>query len=130
MNKLMLSQFFTSIIVFCTVTFQVIMFPADRMKLIGMSGFLTGEAVQLFMYCYFADKIREETDLIATSAYFSRWPDMSKSMKNLLMIIMARSQKATKFTVGKFTELSLDTFANILKASYTYLMMLIEMDER
>ncbi|XP_068086490.1 odorant receptor 10-like isoform X2 [Anabrus simplex] len=95
MNKLMLSQFFTSIIVFCTVTFQVIM-----------------------------------TDLIATSAYFSRWPDMSKSMKNLLMIIMARSQKATKFTVGKFTELSLDTFANILKASYTYLMMLIEMDER
>ncbi|GLG99896.1 Odorant receptor 85b [Gryllus bimaculatus] len=102
------------------------MFPTDTIKLVAMTAFCVGEGVQLWMYCYFASKITAETDAVGDSAYSSEWYEADAACKRSLGIVITRAQKRTPFTVGKFTELSLDTFASILKGSYTYLMLLTE----
>ncbi|XP_067206915.1 odorant receptor 4-like [Linepithema humile] len=58
---------------------------------------------------------------IADAAYDSLWYDMPSNYGKIITFIIMRSQSQLKITAGKFMDLSLEAFANILKASASYI---------
>ncbi|XP_068081843.1 odorant receptor 67c-like [Anabrus simplex] len=125
----MLTQFFVASSVLCITAFQLVVFPTGGIRPIGMSAFLASEMLQLGMYCYFGDKIMTESEAVGTSAYSSPWYEGSLELKRSVRIIMTRSQRPSKVTMGKFMPLSLATFASILRGSYTYFTLLNEFND-
>lgn len=60
-----------------------------------------------------------QSKMIGDAAYESLWYDLSPSESRVLLLLMMRSQKRLTITVGKFTNLSLQQFANV-RDSHTH----------
>ncbi|XP_071858479.1 uncharacterized protein isoform X2 [Bombus fervidus] len=65
--------------------------------------------------------------LIADTAYEFLWYDTHPSKSRLLIPVILRSQRGFSFTLGKFANLSMSTFAAIMKASGSYISVLLAM---
>ncbi|XP_066997533.1 odorant receptor 2a-like [Anabrus simplex] len=98
------------------------------MLMVSMGGLISGALTQLGMFCYFGDQVQEESEAVAFAAYSAQWYHATPSVKRSIGIIMSRSQKPAILTMGKFADLSLDTFATILRGSYAYFAMLNELN--
>jgi len=51
--------------------------------------------------------------MIGDTAYESLWYDLTPSENRILLFLIMRSQKQLTITVGRFTNLSLQQFANV-----------------
>lgn len=51
--------------------------------------------------------------MIGDAAYESLWYDLTPSENRILLFLIMRSQKQLTITVGRFTNLSLQQFANV-----------------
>ncbi|XP_011148030.2 odorant receptor 22c-like [Harpegnathos saltator] len=80
--------------------------------------------MEIFIFCFAGEYLSIKSKLLADAAYDSLWYNMSSSEgKNILFIIM-RSQKQLTITAGGITNLSLEAFASIMKASASYVSVL------
>ncbi|XP_064212296.1 odorant receptor 85b [Tribolium castaneum] len=61
---------------------------------------------------------------ITTSVYMGKWYKYDVKSRKALILLMERSKKPTIVTAGKILDLSLETFTNILKRSYSLLAVL------
>ncbi|XP_068970787.1 odorant receptor 82a-like [Bombus flavifrons] len=78
----------------------------------------------IFLVCYIGEIIMEKCKKIGDMVYMADWyhlPD--QDIINLIMII-SRSSMEVKITAGKIIDMSVLTFANVLKSSLVYLNML------
>ncbi|XP_014483815.1 PREDICTED: odorant receptor 13a-like [Dinoponera quadriceps] len=83
-----------------------------------------GVTVEIFIFCFAGEYLRLKSKSLADAAYESLWYNMSpKNCKNILFVIM-RSQKQLSLTAGGMATLSLEAFANIMKASASYVSVL------
>ncbi|XP_043681918.1 uncharacterized protein LOC122635601 [Vespula pensylvanica] len=69
--------------------------------------------IQLFLCNWPPDVLLFETAAVANAAYSMPWYIYSTELKRSMHIIIMRSQRAVRLTAGKFTYLSLETFASI-----------------
>ncbi|KAL0120391.1 hypothetical protein PUN28_008219 [Cardiocondyla obscurior] len=85
----------------------------------------------IFINCYFTDTnfiiIFCLSKSIANAAYNTFWYNAKPNESRILLILILRSQKQLTITIGKFNNLSLEVFANILKASASYVSVLLAM---
>ncbi|KAF7382912.1 hypothetical protein HZH66_013314 [Vespula vulgaris] len=68
--------------------------------------------IQLFLCNWPPDVLLFETAAVANAAYSMPWYMYSTELKRSMHIIIMRSQRAVRLTAGKFTYLSLETFAS------------------
>ncbi|XP_018348726.1 PREDICTED: odorant receptor 30a-like [Trachymyrmex septentrionalis] len=62
--------------------------------------------------------------LIANATYETLWYDMPVNTSRIMMFIIMRSQKRLTITAGKMMDMSFETFANIMKATASYISVL------
>ncbi|XP_032669845.1 odorant receptor 13a-like [Odontomachus brunneus] len=80
--------------------------------------------MEIFIFCFAGEYLSLKSRSLADAAYDSLWYNMSSSQgKNILFVIM-RSQKQLTITAGGITNLSLEAFTNIMKASASYVSVL------
>ncbi|KAL2743705.1 odorant receptor 13a-like [Vespula maculifrons] len=60
-------------------------------------------------------KYTTQTAAVANAAYSMPWYMYSTELKRSMHIIIMRSQRAVRLTAGKFTYLSLETFASVIR---------------
>nr|XP_012219951.1 PREDICTED: odorant receptor 2a-like [Linepithema humile] len=77
--------------------------------------------LELFILCFAGEYLSLKNESIADAAYDSLWYDMPSNYGKIITFIIMRSQSQLKITAGKFMDLSLEAFANILKASASYI---------
>ncbi|KAG6798554.1 hypothetical protein HZU73_06120 [Apis mellifera caucasica] len=65
--------------------------------------------------------------LIADTAYEFLWYNMNPNESRLLIPIILRAQRGFTFTFGKFATLSMESFTAIMKASGSYMSVLLAM---
>ncbi|XP_032669853.1 odorant receptor 13a-like [Odontomachus brunneus] len=83
--------------------------------------------MEVFLFCFVGEYLSLKSKSLADAAYNSLWYNMTpKRSKNLLFVIM-RSQKQLNITAGGMTNLSLEAFASIMKASASYVSVLYAM---
>nr|UEN71209.1 olfactory receptor 26 [Gregopimpla kuwanae] len=90
---------------------------------------LIGVIVQLLIYCWPANTLQEESIMVADAAYNLPWYDWKSKQGQLVCIIIARSQIPATISAGKFTMVSLETYASILKTAFSMVTLLLRVLE-
>ncbi|XP_076284896.1 uncharacterized protein LOC143211270 [Lasioglossum baleicum] len=65
--------------------------------------------------------------MIIDAAYQMTWYDLQPKISRQIVFIMLKSQKGLPLTFGKFSTLSLESFTGVMKASASYMSVLLAM---
>ncbi|XP_015179324.1 PREDICTED: odorant receptor 22c-like [Polistes dominula] len=81
-------------------------------------------AYNIFIFCYIGELLAEECKRVAEATYMIDWYRIQGKKSLALLLIIAMSSSSIKLTAGKFVELSISSFGDVIKASVAYLNML------
>nr|QJX74303.1 odorant receptor 23 [Ceracris kiangsu] len=119
-NPVILSQFVVSVLVLCVVLFQTSSELETLTAFVRFLVYLLELLLQIFIYCWVAHQIFEESEHVGEAAYNSDWPDGSASYKAALRLVMRRSQRPITISAGTIYAIDRTTFVSIVNASYSY----------
>ncbi|XP_014473831.1 PREDICTED: odorant receptor 4-like [Dinoponera quadriceps] len=125
-----LMQFFTNTLVICCIAVVIVIsLENDQGYILFLKSlfFYIAITLEAFIFCFAGEYLSNKSKSIANAAYDVLWYDAKPSKSRILLILMLRSQKRLTVTVGKFNDLSLEVFAGILKASASYVSVLLAM---
>ncbi|XP_014480042.1 PREDICTED: uncharacterized protein LOC106747210 [Dinoponera quadriceps] len=83
--------------------------------------------LDVFIYCYAGEYLSAKSKLIGDAAYNSLWYNVAAKDSEMMVFVILRSQKRLTITCGKIMELSLERFTSVVKASASYMSVLMAM---
>ncbi|XP_025163765.1 odorant receptor 22c-like isoform X2 [Harpegnathos saltator] len=125
-----LMQFFTNTFVICCIAVVIVTSLESKqgyILLLKSLFFYIAITLEAFIFCFSGEYLSNKSKSIANAAYEVLWYNAQPSKSRILLTLMLRSQKRLTLTIGKFNDLSLEVFANILKASASYVSVLLAM---
>ncbi|XP_071562708.1 uncharacterized protein [Temnothorax nylanderi] len=118
-NQVLFVQFFCSIIVLCTCVYYLSTHTAELSGLVSFLVYTICMFAQIFVYCWSGNEVILKSTSIGDTIYRMDWPLLSIREKKGLLMIMMRSTIPIKFTSSFLITLSLQSYSNILKTSYS-----------
>ncbi|KAL7300293.1 hypothetical protein TKK_0006924 [Trichogramma kaykai] len=115
--------FFTTVII-CLSGFVVIVISDDPTILVKFAGYYFCSCWQIFSFCLAGQRLLNKSDKIAMKMYETIWYKTSIKEIHAVAFIIKRSQKPLMLSVAKSTELSMVTFTQIMKTSFSCLSVL------
>ncbi|XP_011694596.1 PREDICTED: odorant receptor 22c-like [Wasmannia auropunctata] len=82
---------------------------------------------EAFIYCFCGEYLSAKSKMIGSAAYDSLWYDFPAKESQTVLFLIARSQKRLTITSGKIVDLTLERFTSVLKASLSYISVLMAM---
>ncbi|XP_028043245.1 odorant receptor 49b-like [Bombyx mandarina] len=126
----LLVQLTVSIIIICTTAYQLAVNKAiGNIQKTSMVGYILGASLEVFLFCFQGEFLRNASEEIADAAYECPWYTLTQPLKRTLLIIMMRAQSPVILTAGGFIDLSIREFMGILKASYSFFTVLQHVNE-
>ncbi|KAL6254523.1 hypothetical protein P5V15_014576 [Pogonomyrmex californicus] len=125
-----LMQFLTNTLVICCIAFTIVTSIGNNKgyaMLLKSLFFYIAITLEAFIFCFAGEYLSNKSKSVANAAYEALWYNAKPSESRFLLILILRSQKRLTLTIGKFNDLSLEVFANILKASASYVSVLLAM---
>ncbi|XP_019884540.2 odorant receptor 13a [Camponotus floridanus] len=118
----------------CLVTFQIFTMITDNLdvsfiKIMFFAFYILLVLIQLYIYCYAAERLLTESTNMAYGVYGCKWYNISAKNAKDLMFIVYRSAISLKLTAGKFGNFSLELFGIAVKTSMGYLSALLTIRE-
>nr|XP_031834618.1 odorant receptor 4-like isoform X2 [Nomia melanderi] len=80
---------------------------------------------EAFVICYTGEYLSSKSEDIHRAMTDMDWYKLDQSDIHLIHLILLRTEKLLTLTAGKFVTLSVETFANIIKASASYVSLLL-----
>ncbi|XP_070510194.1 odorant receptor Or1 isoform X2 [Cardiocondyla obscurior] len=113
-------QFLSNCVIICLIAFNVsqmtIYIPA---VLIGMLTYMCCMTYQIFIFCWHGNELYLHSMRLVTAAYSNNWFSNSERFKRSLQIVMIRAHRPLTLSAGKVMSLSLNTFVQIMRMSYS-----------
>ncbi|XP_076632381.1 odorant receptor 22c-like [Colletes latitarsis] len=125
-----LMQLLCNTLSICCIGFLlVVTFNTDRnvKSIIRILFFYIVITLEAFIFCFAGEYLSNKSMSVNNAAYDSLWYILKPNDSRVILLIMVRSQKKLTISAGKFTELSLQGFASMLKASASYVSVLFAM---
>ncbi|XP_036141359.1 odorant receptor 13a isoform X2 [Monomorium pharaonis] len=122
-----LVQFISNTLVICCLGFIIVNSIGDDQgssMLVRSLLFYVVINLEAFIFCFAGEYLSVKSKMIGDAAYECMWYDLTPSENKILLFLIMRSQKQLTITVGKFMNLSLNQFANIIKSSASYVSVL------
>ncbi|XP_014480017.1 PREDICTED: uncharacterized protein LOC106747184 [Dinoponera quadriceps] len=82
---------------------------------------------EVFLYCYAGEYLSAKSKLIGDAAYDSLWYNVAAKNRRIVLFVVLRSQKRLTITCGKVMDLTLERFTSVMKASASYISVLLAM---
>ncbi|CAH1374427.1 unnamed protein product [Tenebrio molitor] len=118
------SQFAASVFVICFSCLQLSKIESLGYYFVQLVMYFSVILAQIYFYCYYGSTLSEESNSLTNAIYMSNWYNFDEKSKKALIILMERSKNPILVTAGKILDLSLETFATILRRSYSLLAVL------
>ncbi|VEN35991.1 unnamed protein product [Callosobruchus maculatus] len=83
-----------------------------------------GGFFQVYMICYFGIFVTNASEMYRDSLYMTDWCSSSRRFKQCMLIMMQRMGRPLYISIGKFAPLTMDTFVNVVRVSFSYATML------
>lgn len=83
------------------------------MEKLSYIGLVFSLITQIFVPCYFGNKIIIQSDELTTDVYASSWMDSTKFHGKLIIVLMERLKRNTRILVAQLFPLSLKTFTSV-----------------
>ncbi|GAB1863039.1 Odorant receptor [Camponotus japonicus] len=126
-SNIALIQFVSNTLVICCLGFLIVIsigVPGGSMMLIKSVFFYIVMSLEAFIYCFVGEYLSTKSEMIGDAVYESNWYELSPSQNRDILLMIIRSQKHLTLTIGKVADLSLKQFADIVKASASYVSVL------
>jgi odorant receptor len=124
LSPVFLLNFVQSSFVYCLTGYQ--MSTANETKdMINYGSYLVAVVIGNFFLCYGSQQIIDSSEGIAEAIYEINWYEIKDlKLRKELLLIMMRSQKASKLTAGKFSVVCLESLKFMLNTAYSYFTLL------
>ncbi|XP_025073486.1 LOW QUALITY PROTEIN: odorant receptor Or2-like [Pogonomyrmex barbatus] len=110
---------FISILVLCTSVYYLSTHITDLYGTASLLVYTICMFVQIYVYCWSGNEVILKSTSIGDAIFRMDWPLLSINEKKKLLMIMIRSTIPIKFTSSFLITLSLQSYSNILKTSYS-----------
>ncbi|XP_032667638.1 odorant receptor 46a-like [Odontomachus brunneus] len=124
-NQVLFVQFFVSILVLCTSVYYLSSHIQES-EAATIIIYTVCMFLQIYIYCWSGNEVILKSASIGDAVYHTDWPLLSVSEKRDLLMIMKRSTIPIKFTSSFLVTLSLQSYGNILKTSYSSYNVLLQ----
>ncbi|GAB1867166.1 Odorant receptor [Camponotus japonicus] len=117
-SQVIFVQFFASILVLCTSLYHL----SSHMTItdiISLIIYVLCMFVQIFVYCWAGNEVILKSTGLSEAVYEMDWILMPIREQKDLLMIMRRSTRPIKFTSSFLVTLSLESYGNLLKTSYS-----------
>nr|ALV82554.1 olfactory receptor 9 [Plutella xylostella] len=91
--------------------------------------YLLAVSLDIFIYCYYGNQIIIQADRVSTAAYQSSWHTMGLKPRRLLLNILLANKRQMIVRAGGFLPMDLRTYVNIIKTSFSYYTLLVNVNE-
>ncbi|KAL6254507.1 hypothetical protein P5V15_014560 [Pogonomyrmex californicus] len=148
-SNIALLQFVSNTLVICCLGFVIVISigrPGGSSMLIKSVFFYIVMSMEAFIFCFLGEYLSTKVSIcdvkyirykkvkffyyifqsqkIGDAVYESLWYELNTNQNQDILIMIVRSQKHLKLTIGKVADLSLKQFASIVKASASYVSVL------
>ncbi|KAF3054506.1 Odorant receptor 258 [Nylanderia fulva] len=96
----------------------------DANSLISYTIVYISMSFNIFIFCYIGEILTQQCKKVGETAYMIDWYRLPHRTALGLILIISRSSAAIKITAGKFIQLSIATYSDVMKTSFVYLNML------
>ncbi|XP_012526715.1 odorant receptor 85b [Monomorium pharaonis] len=83
--------------------------------------------MEAFIFCFAGEYLSSKSKSIGDAAYDSLWYESDSRDSQVIQFLIMRSQNQLTITIGKIMNLSLERFGSIVKASASYISVLLAM---
>ncbi|KAF5287591.1 hypothetical protein FQA39_LY15868 [Lamprigera yunnana] len=127
---LALCVFLANLVLLCLLMYKTSMLPLASLLFVMYLCYCFLIAIQIFLYCWFGNELTLANESLALGISQTYTPDVPMSHAKALKLMMIRSQRTLCLTAGKFAPLSLDTYKGIIKGSFSYFMVLRQLNDK
>ncbi|XP_011869110.1 PREDICTED: putative odorant receptor 71a isoform X1 [Vollenhovia emeryi] len=118
-NQVLFVQFFGSILILCTSVYYMSTHISNPSEAVTYLVYTIAMFIQIYIYCWSGNEVILKSTNVGNALYCMDWPLLSFNERKELLIIMLRSTIPIKFTSSFLITLSLQSYSNILRMSYT-----------
>ncbi|XP_052857472.1 odorant receptor 2a [Drosophila gunungcola] len=122
-----MAQFACSVAVQCTVAMHFL-YMADDHDLTAMIisiVFFTAVTLEVFVICFFGDRMRTQSEALCDAFYACNWVEQLPKFKRALLFTLARTQRPSLIFAGNYIALSLETFEQVMRFTYSAFTLLL-----
>ncbi|XP_017045978.1 odorant receptor 2a [Drosophila ficusphila] len=122
-----MAQFACSAAVQCTVTMHFLYMAADHelTAMIISIVFFTAVTLEVLVICYFGDRMRTQSEALCDAFYACNWVEQLPKFKRALHFTLARTQRPSLIFAGNYIPLSLETFEQVMRFTYSVFTLLL-----
>ncbi|XP_037968814.2 odorant receptor 94b [Plutella xylostella] len=106
--------------ILCLAAYKIVSLNMFSIEFASMILFIMCILTELFIYCYYGNEVSVESEGLVSSLYLTGWRRAGRGVRRALLLAMERAQRPLAPTAGRVLPLSLNTFIQILKSSYTF----------
>ncbi|XP_056644768.1 odorant receptor 94a-like [Diorhabda sublineata] len=123
MKYLLLLEFTINSFQITGIVYELLMSEPNLMLIFQLT-YLSCMVLQIFMLAWHANEVTIQSTQVAHAVFDCEWYDLPKTIKEMLVFIILRSQKPLTISVGPFFILTNATAVTSMKAAYSYLAVL------
>ncbi|XP_023310497.1 odorant receptor Or2-like [Anoplophora glabripennis] len=120
----MVFDFLQSSLQLASVVIQLIVTTPTFFNVVFYGEFAICMVIRLLVYYWYANEIMLESINISTTVYECGWYDEPRKVKQMMVMVILRANKALGLDIGPFTTMTLNTFLGIIKTTYSYMMIM------
>ncbi|XP_048517034.1 odorant receptor 30a [Dendroctonus ponderosae] len=125
MEVVIVFDFLQSSVQIASILTEVSMSEFSVMVVVTLASFFASMIFRLILYYYHANNIIILSAELSYSMYESNWLDQAPKVKQMILIFMLRTQESLTLRIGGLGVMSIQSMIAILKATYSYMMLMI-----
>ncbi|XP_068619782.1 odorant receptor Or2-like [Battus philenor] len=86
--------------------------------------------IQLFMFCWHSNEVTLASNVLDRGVYESSWWKGDVRERKLLLLLAGKMSRPLIMGAGPFTELSVSTFIDILRATYSFYALFTQLQDK
>ncbi|KAK0086497.1 hypothetical protein PV325_003065 [Microctonus aethiopoides] len=126
LNRICLVEIMGSTLNMCLVGYNIMAHwnQNDAMGAVAYALLLTSFVFNIFVLCYIGELLTDQCKKVGETAYMIDWYRLPERKALGLVLTIATAQNPVIMTAGKFINLSLSSFCNVIQSSGAYLNLL------
>nr|UTN00919.1 odorant receptor [Semanotus bifasciatus] len=124
MRNIMVLDFLQSSLQLASIVLQLLVAEINLSNFIYSGQFAFSMFIRLLVYYWYANEIMVQSSDVGYALCASKWYEQPEKIKKMLITMLMRCNRLLCLEIGPFSTMTLGTFLGILKATYSYMMVI------